>query len=1258
MDTGAGLFQGAPSSRLRVLKHLSEQKASLLKSQAARIAGLAGPTAEEDVDEDPNKPKELPPNSMQLYSYYEPSMQGGVYEIEVKQTVAHPTDTHQAPLNLASTQKFNVNAPRFTLPPGIVHSTYPPQGLGDHNNVLPHIVFNDPHLPWEQQGSPKQEDIDGEEENKPDGKKAKNKIPWVALLSFVEDELKLESRDLKKRSDKGLFPNPVTDREQNKATFVTQLTMGEYLEMGGDDGTATPPAATVVTPIKDDQDGEKIDRDTQVDVIFPKAKYVRDLFAGYDDQGTRKPEVEKDASGVVTKTNSPDLSRFAYLSHVRNVNTRHIANAGLDDDGLFSVVHGHRSGPLNLTSPKPIIVHLVSLEGVEDNLKFPLDDNKRIAFVSLYSWTYLCLPPDEVNFVDSMRHIGFSIKDNKCWLRTTDDVIAHVKASTKVKGTPAKLTDRLTQRMNDGYCLQRYRLHTGEETMAFYRGPLTPCYVPPVKEAWWPFQSNFSTDYQVLDPNLGIMDITYSAAWQLGRTLGIANQAYTAALVRLRTGIQTTGRRDALKEVAAEKAKSKSGTLHSIAGSIGTMAEISAADAGEEGHPPEARHRNLQPPQPLIFQTTEGDTVPHDHVMRAFVRKNVAAATSAAGAAHPGPQGLDELFIPFNDITLPKSADWQLVQTWILDNLFLKNIPAHYILPDPSYLPPESIRFFYIDNNWMDAFVDGALSIGNHLDRKDDVARQSMKRNLNRYFESKYVDEDGHELNYHPQIPCFGFLMRSAVVKAFPDIQIHAPWAVSDDVAGKREPTLRFETLDKDILLCLFDRMPGSPHWDPTDQITLSQPPHQQCFSIGTNLAAGSLEVEFPAVYTTTDNPPEGERYDALRIVKWFNSPGKAPMEAATKGDTDSELPAELKSALPKAVFDWDSRMLVFPAFSAAAYEAETKPQPTMKYFDESVPTSALVGTVLTSHISKMKIELPPTTRTFPAGTAEEDKLPPDSVLVPRHIRLPKDDSDNPDDWVVVDRPDTSSSPPPDPDPNKPAPPPHQSPPSLPPGKPTGLPKGFNPSASPPISDGETTHLRANENALLNKGITSQFELVIFPLGTPTPSSARPPVKFTIPKPDTVADHAIDIVVGVRLSKKPITLQNLQLFSVEVRFPMGGKATDLIASPYQGSGGRMLSNPRFNAHCNVEKDGKGQETLVFTLIPRTTARLVPLRNVGEISFVVNQARLNGNGGRVVPGPAVVMRENYRRQNRDPDNGVVTRFSHDASNPVVVEKVFA
>ncbi|KAK5655814.1 hypothetical protein OQA88_5352 [Cercophora sp. LCS_1] len=1055
MDSTGGLFNGAPSSRVRVLKHISKQKEALLKSRVRRVAAFS--TAASQVeDEDPEKPKELPPNSMQLFSFYAPSLQGGVHEIEVVQDVIHPTDTKQEPLHLVSTQKFNVNTPRFTLPPGIVHSTYPPQGLGDHNNILPHMVFNDPHLPWERQVSP---DLDKQD--------TRNKVPWLALLTFTEDELKLGPELLKGKGVGGLFPDkievppktvpsnpdekqPDGIREQNISTFFVQLTMKEYLEMGGkpteDPNTKLPTAnpKTVITPIIEDKENGAIDGTTQVDVIFPKGSLINQLLSSYDSQGEKKT------------TAKSDLSRFKYLAHVRNVNTKDVANAGLDDNGLFSIIHAHRSGPLNLTSPKPIIVHLITLEGFEDNLALPLEEEKRVALVSLHSWTYLCLPPDEVNFVDSMRSIGFSIENNTCWLRTPEAVIDKVNKSTKVQNTPAALATRLAKRMTDGFCLQRYILHTGEETMAFYRSPLTPCFVPPIEEAWWPTQSNFSTDYQVLDKSLGIMDITYSAAWQLGRTLGIANQAFTAALVRLRTSIQTTGRREALKKVAPQSANSKTDTLASVSKSVDVVSALAAASTGKESHPPAGRHSIAGPRKPVVFldKSAGNDKVPSKLVLKSFTQSHISLAAEAVGSAHPDQSlsGDDEVLIPFNELNVPKSSDWHLVQSWILDNMFLKNIPAHYLIPDPSYLPPESIRFFYIDNNWMDAFIDGALSIGNHLDRADDAVRQGLKNNLNRYFKTELDPVVGSKLNYRPQIPCFGFLLRSSVVRAFPDLQIHAPWFKPKDdkgealLHGEREPVLRFETIDKDTLLCLFDRMPGSKYWEESMQITLSQPPHQQCFSLGgqDGLDSDQVAVSFQSTYTTIDNPV-GERYDTLRTVKWSRIDPKGPHEPSEKGD---KLITDV--SLPKAVFDWTSRCVIFPAFAEASQKviahgmAAKKHLPgaassSTKFFDEPAPTSALTATVLTSRIAKMKVNLPPATTEFKW----------DPVTTPRSIRLPPPSDSDPSTWIPIK---TSPKPPVIPPPNKPSPPAHTSTPVPPKTKPTGLPSSYNPDAVRPPS--------------------------------------------------------------------------------------------------------------------------------------------------------------------------------------------------------------
>src|SRR5262249_36248754 len=69
-------------------------------------------------------------------------------------------------------QKFVVSAPQFAIPPSEVIGKYPPDSSsGRYGEVLPHIILDEPLLPWERTTS------GGEG------------TPWLALLVFEEGEL-------------------------------------------------------------------------------------------------------------------------------------------------------------------------------------------------------------------------------------------------------------------------------------------------------------------------------------------------------------------------------------------------------------------------------------------------------------------------------------------------------------------------------------------------------------------------------------------------------------------------------------------------------------------------------------------------------------------------------------------------------------------------------------------------------------------------------------------------------------------------------------------------------------------------------------------------------------------------------------------------------------------------------------------------------------------------------------------------------------
>lgn len=63
------------------------------------------------------------------------------------------------------------------------------------------------------------------------------------------------------------------------------------------------------------------------------------------------------------------------------------------------------------------------------------------------------------------------------------------------------------------------------------------------------------------------------------------------------------------------------------------------------------------------------------------------------------------------DFDMPED-DIEDIRIYAAKLRLLHFVPLSYIIADEAMLPPESIRFFCLDENWTKALVDGALSIG------------------------------------------------------------------------------------------------------------------------------------------------------------------------------------------------------------------------------------------------------------------------------------------------------------------------------------------------------------------------------------------------------------------------------------------------------------------------------------------------------------------------------------------------------------------
>jgi hypothetical protein len=91
--------------------------------------------------------------------------------------------------------------------------------------------------------------------------------------------------------------------------------------------------------------------------------------------------------------------------------------------------------------------------------------------------------------------------------------------------------DEVSKAYELGYTALTHRIRNGEPTISWYRGPLVPFsyrkldvyrYLPCADAA---LRYNYNT---------GLLDVTYAAAWQLGRLLALQSPHFTQAMYRCR----------------------------------------------------------------------------------------------------------------------------------------------------------------------------------------------------------------------------------------------------------------------------------------------------------------------------------------------------------------------------------------------------------------------------------------------------------------------------------------------------------------------------------------------------------------------------------------------------------------------------------------------------------------------------------------------------------------------------------------------------
>ncbi|MEN8129265.1 MAG: hypothetical protein ABFS45_03530 [Pseudomonadota bacterium] len=381
-----------------------------------------------------------PTGSFEFVDSHQPPLTAGDHKITARLTIKskHEADDSRYKFDESFgevTKNISISGPRFSLSPKEIYTLFPPPGsLGDHANVLPHIVLTRSTLPWERhpwRDAP---------ETLSDKDKWKRSVSWLALLAFhAEEEVKVSEPPLRELSE--------YSKMEDSHFPEIEIEMAQSLE----------------------------DKLTVLDVKRGKVESIL-----------------------------PSAEQLHLLSHVR-----HCKDAGQTVKSDPAVIMANR-----LPKPKgATTVHLVSLEkryngdGTFDFLG--AGDNDFIRFVSLKSWQFSCLKPEHT-FTELLK----GLKSNTLQLpyppRNSDEKNPEAKNNLQMGRIPLK-----------------HQTRSGQETLSWYGGPLAP---GPGSGLTLPQPVRTADNLLRYNPTLGMVDVSYAAAWELGRLLMLRNKNASVAL--------------------------------------------------------------------------------------------------------------------------------------------------------------------------------------------------------------------------------------------------------------------------------------------------------------------------------------------------------------------------------------------------------------------------------------------------------------------------------------------------------------------------------------------------------------------------------------------------------------------------------------------------------------------------------------------------------------------------------------------------------
>lgn len=517
----------------------------------------------------------LQAGKIEFIEHHKPALRSGDYLVKTTQKVAVKKEEKY---HLETNRNFSVGGPRFQLAPQDIFAVFPPPAsTGEHTHVLPHVILNRSTLPWERE-------IWKDSAVGPAGAGAS--ASWLALLVFHHDELNdgrlSEPRTLKldelekevgfpkfKRETLQHPDDPVTvinvKREllekilprPAELDFLSHVRQRKTLSVNVDIAYLDP---LVKLPAKESRELKTVFGDKLDAFLNDLRKHGIRLSPN---STARCPKNEAASSGEKTKYVLTDgATEREYMAREDHDGTIPVLNVFTNDAEVAVVVANRLPQAQGNT-----IVHLVSLEDrftADGHFAGLESGNAPVPLVTLKSWSFNCTSP--------LHTFGeLSKKLDRSLFRLP----APPNTGNNGNNPGAPLLDQ-------GYVPLHHYPRRGDKTLSWYHGPFLPqrnmdrlfglrridsideelnkAMKEDCADHGW-LQGNhgkrywidrdalhherfaayeampyFGCDLQAADQLLrlnfrnDVFDVSYAAAWKLGRLLALENQAFSVPL--------------------------------------------------------------------------------------------------------------------------------------------------------------------------------------------------------------------------------------------------------------------------------------------------------------------------------------------------------------------------------------------------------------------------------------------------------------------------------------------------------------------------------------------------------------------------------------------------------------------------------------------------------------------------------------------------------------------------------------------------------